>query len=475
MPWTPNPGPQMLAHSSPAYELLYGGAAGGGKTDFLIVEATRHADNPSHRAIIFRRTFPMLQQPGGIIDRSRELYQNHATYNAEAKRWSFPSGASVTFGHMQRESDKYDYQGGQFTFVGFDQVEQFSEAQFEYIVSRTRSAAGIPVRIRATANPPSEDLTGVKDLWWIKRRYLPWVGSDEELQKTGLPRANAGQHFWYVRDTSGTEFCCGTDRETARKKHQEVVEQMQERQGREIPMMEPATRTFVPATLWDNPHLLRNDPNYLTRLMSLPLLQRQRLLYGDWSIQAAGNVFKRDWFSRVVAAAPLGLQWFRYWDLAISQKTQADYTACAACAFDESDGSLYIRNMIRGKWTWPEQRDIMRATMLAEASLGTAHGIEQSLHGLAAVQELLTERDLVDIPIKAVTVEKDKLTRALAWSYRAEKQMVLVAGPWIPDFIDECVVFDGRGKGHDDQVDAVSGCMMMMAEPMWREMPFLHV
>lgn len=176
-------------------------------------------------------------------------------------------------------------------------------------------------------------------------------------------------------------------------------------------------------------------------------------------VELIGNVFRREWF-RIVDEAPAGLKWVRYWDLAASVKESADYTASVAMALG-SDGTVYIRNMVRGKWEWPDQEKIMLQTMLSEP--GTVHGIEKAMHGLAALQVMMRKRELLRVTIKGIDVDRDKLSRALPLSARAEQGKVcLVRGNWIPDFLDELTSFSGDGKTHDDQVDTASGGLAML-------------
>jgi predicted phage terminase large subunit-like protein len=184
---------------------------------------------------------------------------------------------------------------------------------------------------------------------------------------------------------------------------------------------------------------------------------------GIWELAAEGNVFRPEWFKRTIAAGdlPEDLRWVRYYDLAASLKTAASRTASAAAALAK-DGTLYIRDVWAGKIEWPDQEALIERTMLAEPL--TVHGIEAKLHGLAAIQALTRKRELAGITIQGREPKGDKLQRAMAWSSRAEQgKVVLVDGRWIPDFIAEVVAFEGTGKTYDDQVDAVSGCVEMLA------------
>lgn len=172
-----------------------------------------------------------------------------------------------------------------------------------------------------------------------------------------------------------------------------------------------------------------------------------------------GAMFKRQWFDSV-DHAPEGLSWVRYWDLAASTKTTADYTASAEVAMSE-EGDVYIRNMVRGRWEWPDAKKIMVSTMLA--GNGTRHGIEEAMHGLAAVQELRRDQSLANISVQGIKVDRDKVSRALPWAARAEARKVkLVKGEWVNAFLDEVCSFP-QGT-HDDQVDTVSGGVQMVAQ-----------
>lgn len=202
------------------------------------------------------------------------------------------------------------------------------------------------------------------------------------------------------------------------------------------------------------------------------LLEIQRKL-GSYSFAALyqqrptpleGALFKRDWFGtdKFIDRPPDGLKWARGYDLAVSQKTSADYTASFRCAFTK-EGDLIIDGGFRKKIEFPEQLRFVVKRMVDEKS--TRHGVEKALHGQALVQALRRIPAVRGIPLKDIRVDTDKFTRALGWANLAEAGKVyLVRGGWNNDFLDEICRFTGKGDAHDDQVDAVSLAVNMLAK-----------
>lgn len=228
--WRPHKGPQEQFLKVNVYEALYGGAKGGGKTDALVIEALDQVKNPRYRGIILRRTFPRLQE---VIDRSYKYYLPlNAKFFKQEHRWIFPSGAVINLGHIQREEDKYNYQGHEFHFEGFDQLEEFTETQYLFLIAQNRTAdPSLKCYVRSTANPGNIGHT------WVKRRFVEG--------------REPGKIYWTEQETS---YC------------------------------------FIPAKVYDNPSLMDNDPNYIKRLQMLPPDERRALLEGDWDI-FAGQFF----------------------------------------------------------------------------------------------------------------------------------------------------------------------------------------
>ena len=151
------------------FEALYGGAAGGGKSSALLMAALEYVDRPGYNALILRRTYRDLALPGAIMDRAREWLSNtDAHWNGIDKQWMFPSGAKLQFGYLDTEIDKYRYQGSELSFIAFDELTQFHESQYTYLLSRLRRLKGsdTPLRARAATNP------GGIGHEWVKRRFV---------------------------------------------------------------------------------------------------------------------------------------------------------------------------------------------------------------------------------------------------------------------------------------------------------------
>lgn len=241
--WQPQP-KQAAFMARPEYEALYGGAAGGGKSDALVVEALRQVGIPHYKALIVRKTYPQLAE---LIDKSLNYYPRaypRARYNASAHTWTFPSGAKILFGSMQYTKDRTRYQGQAYDFIAFDELTHFTWDEYSYLFSRNRpNGAGTRVYTRATANP------GGVGHGWVKERFVT----------AGKPMTTIWEDVTW-KDPSG-----------------------QEHRARQ-------SRIFVPSSVFDNPALLNNDPDYVRRLASMPEAERKALLYGDWDT-FSGQVF----------------------------------------------------------------------------------------------------------------------------------------------------------------------------------------
>ena len=140
-------------------EALYGGAAGGGKSSALLMAALQLIEVPDYTAIIFRRTIRDLKLPGALLDRAQQWIGTGARWSSDDHTWTFPSGATLTFGYLDAEADHLRYQGAEFQYIAFDELTQFTEAQYRYLFSRLRPndprhpLSRVPLRMRTRDQP----------------------------------------------------------------------------------------------------------------------------------------------------------------------------------------------------------------------------------------------------------------------------------------------------------------------------------
>lgn len=272
--WQPQP-KQFSYLKNPAFEALFGGSKGPGKTDALIAGSTRHLSNPKYKAIIFRRTTPKMTE---LISRSHELFHRIGRWNDQKKTWTFANltnrtrpGATLRFMHMENEDDKYNIQGHEYHFMGFDQLEEFTESQYLFAMLQCRSTVdGIVPFIRSTANP-----IGVGHAW-VKSRFIDRCPGDGTIK-----------YFKKERTLNGEiEVECRS----------------------KDPMA--LSRTFIQANIYDNKILLDKDPQYLKILNSLKEDMRKALKDGDWNAligqyftewKPTVNVISRQKFHEMIA------------------------------------------------------------------------------------------------------------------------------------------------------------------------------
>ena len=219
------PGPQTAFLASPADIVIYGGAAGGGKTFGLLLEALRHIHNPKFRAIIFRRTTVQIKSEGGLWDASQKLFPLVAGRGYTHRlKWVFPSGATVRMSHMEHEKNKLGWQGTEIPLIAFDEITHFSEGQFWFMVSRNRSTSGVSGYIRGTCNPDPDS--------WVRKFIAWWIDP-----KTGLAIARrSGVLRWFVQVKDVIHWAFERD---------ELFEMFG-------PKVKPKSVTFIPSTVYDN-------------------------------------------------------------------------------------------------------------------------------------------------------------------------------------------------------------------------------
>jgi predicted phage terminase large subunit-like protein len=363
------------------------------------------------------------------------------------REWRWPRGGKIKFSHLQFETTVYDWQGAQITLICFDELTHFSAHRFFYMVSRNRSTCGVRPYIRGTCNPDSESWVADFLSWWI----------DPE---SGLPIPEcAGVLRYFIRVAEKIEWA---DRpEELVRNHPRAADLPP---GIEPPR--PISVTFIPATVFDNPALLRVNPEYLAWLLSLPTLERERLLGGNWKIRpAAGLYFKREWCA-VVDAIPADLDVVRYWDLAATEKTEfndPDWTVGIKLGRDK-DGGYWLLDMVRARAN-PGDVDtlLLNTAMLDGKQVRIGFGQDPGQAGKSQALHLV--RALSGFTVTPTSESGDKLTRFGPFSSQCRAGNVKIRrGSWNEELFR---VLEGFPElAHDDEVDACSGALEMLNPQM---------
>lgn len=281
--WVPNPGAQTMALHSPAHELFYGGAAGGGKTDLLIGAAlTVH-----YQSIIFRREFPQLRE---IVRRSTEVFALlpvsgavKPKYNSTDHLWhGLPGGKTLEFGSIPLLKDREKYQGRPHDLKGWDEIANFLRDMYIFVSAWTRTTRpGQRFRNLCTGNPPT-----TPEGEWIIEHWRAWLDPTYEYP------AKPGELRWFAtlpderattHPTTSTNVTTTTNSDYANSDWRSVEVENGEKFYFKGQVIIPRSRSFIPALLADNPILA--DTGYAAVVMSLPEPLRSQLLFGRFDIK----------------------------------------------------------------------------------------------------------------------------------------------------------------------------------------------
>lgn len=416
----------------PHEEVFYGGAAGGGKSSALLMAALQYVKYPNYNALLLRRTYKDLAQPGALMDRAMQWLaparkKDLCHWDKQEKRWTFPSGATLSFGYLDTEVDVYNYQGAEYQFIGFDELTQFTETMYLYLHSRIRKSEEnpVPTRMRASGNP------GGIGHQWVKERFI-------EKPHTDDPEEQAEQD----------------------------------------------SRLFIPSGFEDNSHI--DQDQYRKSLKKLDAVTRAQLMNGNWDIEAEGNMFKMDWWDgRILdgyydadkiyfrdGREPVGIRdKIRYWDLASTDEekikkemksSDPDYTASCLIAWGE-DGNTYVLEITRDRLSPSGVEHLVKSKAERDGRTGTMIFLEQE-PGSSGVNTVDHYRRYV-LPGYSFYGDRptgNKVERARPASSAVEGGLVYVMrGDKTQLFLREAQAFP-LGI-HDDMVDAFAGAFLKMA------------
>mgnify|MGYP000923885346 CR=1 FL=1 len=440
----PNPGPQTAAFRSNAKELLYGGAAGAGKSFFLVADPLRFVEHPRSRALLLRRTTKQLED--SLIAETERLYPHFgAKFNGTKLTWTFPSGARVRLGHMEHDKNKYDYDGAPFSWIGWDELTHFLHSQYTFMFSRLRSAYGVPTFMRATTNP------GGPGHRFVLERFAPWLYPPDFDEYAGA-RAKPGEKFFYRRTSKGTQRCEPTWHDPECRKGC--------REGDPCPRHKPLSRTFIPGRLADNPYLEGTD--YEASLDELNPIERAQKKFGDWMIKpASGKVFQRGKIPIVPAAPATVLCRARFWDRG-GTDDGGDWTVGVRMAA-LANGLWCVEHVVREQLGPGGVAQLIANTAKTDPP-GTVIGIEQDPGSAGKFEAHYYVSALAGFTVKILPTQgESKLARAGPLSAQAAvENLICVAGTWNHEFVTELNDFpDGS---FDDQVDAASGAFRLLVQ-----------
>lgn len=433
----PQAGPQTQFMASSADIIIYGGAAGGGKTYALLLEALRHKDVKSFGAVIFRHNYNQITAEGGLWDASQKIFNQVPDAHSRKSpklHWRFDGGAKLSFAHIERDEDLKSWQGTEIAYIGFDELTHFTKHQFLYMLSRNRTTCGIRPYVRATCNPDSDSWVAEFISWWID-------------QETGyaIPE-RSGQVRWMV--VLNDIIYWGDTPEELAKKYEVNVEDCK-------------SVTFIASRLEDNKILMESDPGYLANLKAMTEVDMERLLRGNWKIKAAaGSFFKRSQVGEILTEVPKDLVAVcRGWDLAATDKDEDDEAAFTAGVLmgRRENGRFVIIDVINRQLKAGD----VRSTVLVTAKMDHAkyawcrQRLPQDPGQAGKDQKASYMEMLAGFDVHMIPESGDKATRAEPMAAQWQHGMFdLVAGEWNEAYLNQLESFpDSKWK---DMVDASS-------------------
>lgn len=440
----PQAGPQTMFMASMADIVVYGGAAGGGKTFALLLEGLRHKDVKGFGAVIFRHNYNQITAEGGLWDASQKLYGQVPDAHARKSpklHWRFDGGAKLNFAHIEREEDLQSWQGTEICYIGFDELTHFSRHQFLYMLSRNRSTCGVRPYVRATCNPDADSWVADLISWWID-------------QDTGYPiPERSGQIRWLIVISDVIHFF-DTKKEAIRFAIDSGI-------AEDEAAVMPKSFTFIASSIEDNKKLLEADPGYMANLRALTEVDMERLLKGNWKIKAAaGKFFKRTQVELITEIPNDIVMWCRAWDLAATDEDEdgdPDYTAGVLMGRRKS-GTIVILDVINQRIKAGDVEKLLYVTSVIDRKkYGYQYmvRIPQDPGASGKIVAANYVKMLAGFNVKAVPVSGSKELRAtpLAAQWQNGNIQVLVAD-WNDMYLSQMESFPE--SKHDDMTDASS-------------------
>lgn len=440
----PQAGPQTAFMSSPADIIIYGGAAGGGKTYALLLEALRHKDVKGFGAVIFRHNYNQITAEGGLWDASQKIFGQVPDAHPRKSpklHWKFDGGSKLNFAHIEREDDLQSWQGTEIAYIGFDELTHFTKHQFLYMLSRNRSTCGVKPYVRATCNPDVDSWVAEFISWWID-------------QDTGYPiPERSGQIQWMVNINDVISWFSTREEGIRFAIEQGIEPKTAEKLSKSV--------TFIASKLEDNKVLMENDPGYIANLLAMTEVDKERLLKGNWKIKAAaGKYFLRSQVRMIDRLPNDIIMWCRAWDLAATDEDEdgdADFTAGVLMGLRRT-GTVVVAHVINQRIKAGDVEKLVLNTSISDrARFGFQYVIRvpQDPGGAGKTLAAHYVKLLTGFNIKIVPVSGSKELRAtpLAAQWQNGNIEVLI-GDWNDAYFSQLESFPE--SKHDDMVDGSS-------------------
>lgn len=401
-------------------------------------------DNPKFECVIFRRNNNQIMNSGGLWDASFALYGLYPGARAiksPAPYWKFPSGAKVSLRHIERDESVYKWQGTEIALIEFDELTHFTEKIFFYMLSRNRSTCGVKPYVRASCNPDADSWVADFIAWWID-------------QDTGYAIPERSGKIRYMARVN-EEIVWGDSPE-------EVVNIAKDADyDVEITIDDVKSVSFVASNIYDNQVLLSKDKGYLANLKALSIVERERLLYGNWKIKAAkGLFFPRSALPDLLSDVPSDVtRWVRGWDLAATDTDEGGDPAYTASVLlgKRKDGRYVIADATNNRVKAEKVRAMVKQCAVSDKSKYKRVRIRMSQDPGQAGKEQAESyiKMLAGFNVVAVKESGNKESRAEPFAAQWQAGNVdVVAGPWTETLLAQYEAFpESKFK---DLVDAGS-------------------
>ena len=469
--FAPQAGKQELAFNIKVDVLFFGGSAGSGKSRLTLIKALAHAYNdPYFEGVIFRRTTSALRDGGGLFSEAKKLFLPLKPKVKEKDmiiEFNSTKGGNIKFTHLELESDaERNHQGKQYSFVGFDELCQFSQSQFLYLLGRLRSESRTDSFCMGTCNPDPDS--------WV----LHWV--EDYLDESGYPKDDwCGKVRYFVIVDDKPVF--KDTPEEIEELYPDIVWSINDVTGEKV-YVPPMSFAFINGTIFDNPALIRANPRYLSALKAQTPVNRARLLDGCWYARPQGSQYwQRDWCKKLDALPADATESVRSWDKSyceVSDKNRyPDYTACIKM-YKDSKGYYYVvgdfakttldepsNTYGRFRKRFGERNMLMIKQAEFDGNETTVVIPEESGAGKGEFEEMAKLFIEAGFRVKGAATNKNKLARFSNFSSASQNGFIYIIESSFPNkatleaFYRELESFDGSRSTStikDDWVDACS-------------------